>query len=238
MRWQHSRCSLSVSWRAEWVRKKEMKCGTYRLLFQKNEANHDNVYITSNGPIFKEAGNLLKQIEIRENFFNFQNCKGRSIGHIYEQVCIDLTKYIYVGSQFPSNLIFFNKIRWLHLLFNSRTGMPWFWAVWGKQRAGSWLSPYHVHDREDVRGDVGLGVFLHHFLVCYHKGFHVEALVWLASWSSGPSRAPIFIKPEIGVLCGRLGGIYKEQESIWKGWQQRSAGETDRHLNKGRRETK
>ena len=44
-----------------------MKWGTYRLLFQKNEANHDNVYITSNGPIFKEAGNLLKQIEIREN---------------------------------------------------------------------------------------------------------------------------------------------------------------------------
>lgn len=48
------------------MKKKETQCGTYRFLFQKNEANHDNVYITSNGPIFKEAGNLLKQIEIRE----------------------------------------------------------------------------------------------------------------------------------------------------------------------------
>ena len=79
------------------MKKKETQCGTYRFLFQKNEANHDNVYIASNGPIFKEAGNLLKQIEIREKqkkkkkfFFNFQNCKGRSIRHIYEQVCIDL----------------------------------------------------------------------------------------------------------------------------------------------------
>lgn len=53
---------------AEWMKKKEMKCGTYRILFQKNEAHHDNVYITSNGPIFKEAGNLLKWIEIREKF--------------------------------------------------------------------------------------------------------------------------------------------------------------------------
>ena len=51
---------------AEWMKKKETQCGTYRFLFQKNEANHDNVYIASNGPIFKEAGNLLKQIEIRE----------------------------------------------------------------------------------------------------------------------------------------------------------------------------
>jgi hypothetical protein len=64
------------------MKKKETQCGTYRFLFQKNEANHDNVYITSNGPIFKEAGNLLKQIEIREKqkkkkkIFNFQNCKG------------------------------------------------------------------------------------------------------------------------------------------------------------------
>ena len=69
-------------------------------------------------------------------FFNFQNCKGRSIRHIYEQVCIDLAKYIYVGSQFPSNLIFFHTVTWLHLLFNSRTGTPWLWAVSGRQRAG------------------------------------------------------------------------------------------------------
>ena len=142
MGWPHSRCSLSVSWMAEWMKKKETQCGTYRFLFQKNEANHDNVYIASNGPIFKEAGNLLKQIEIREKqkkkkfFFNFQNCKGRSIRHIYEQVCIDLAKYIYVGSQFPSNLIFFHTVTWLHLLFNSRTGTPWLWAVSGRQRAG------------------------------------------------------------------------------------------------------
>ena len=33
--------------------------------------------------------------------------------------------------------------------------------------------PYHVHDRENVRGDIGLAVLFHHFLVCYHKGFHV-----------------------------------------------------------------
>lgn len=62
------------------MNEKEMKCGTYRILSQKNEAHHDNVYITSNGPIFKEAGNLLKWIEIREKlkkkfFFHFQNCK-------------------------------------------------------------------------------------------------------------------------------------------------------------------
>lgn len=105
-------------------------------------------------------------------------------------------------------------------------------------RLGSWLSPYHVHDCENVRGDVGLAVLLHHLLVCHHKGFHVEALLWLASWPSGPSRAPIFIEPEIGVLCGRLRGICKEQKSIWKGRQQRPAGETDRHLNQGRRETR
>lgn len=118
-----------------------MKCGTYRILFQKNEAHHDNVYITSNGPIFKEAGNLLKWIEIREKlkkifFFHFQNCKGRSIRHIYEQVCIDLAKYIYVGSQFPSDLIFFSTVTWLRLLFNSCTGIPRFWADSGRQKAG------------------------------------------------------------------------------------------------------
>ena len=40
---------------------KQMKFGTYRFLFQKNKADYNNVYITSNGPIFKEAGNLLQQ---------------------------------------------------------------------------------------------------------------------------------------------------------------------------------
>ena len=51
---------------AEWM-KKYMQLSTYRFFFQKNEAHHNNVYITSNGPIFEEAGNLLQQVKSNKN---------------------------------------------------------------------------------------------------------------------------------------------------------------------------
>lgn len=112
-------------------------------------------------------------------------------------------------------------------------GIPRFWADSGRQKAGVLPVAVPCSWPWECTWWRCLAVLLHHLLVCHHKGFHAEALLWLASWPSGPSRAPIFIEPEIGVLCGRLRGICKEQKSIWKGHQQRPAGETDRHLNQG-----
>lgn len=53
--------------------KKSMKFATYRFLFQKNEAHHNNVYITSNGPVFKQAGNLLEHAKSKTKSDSFQN---------------------------------------------------------------------------------------------------------------------------------------------------------------------
>lgn len=133
--------SLSVPWMAEWMKKKkEMKCGTYRILFQKNEAHHDNVYITSNGPIFKEAGNLLKWIEIRERikkiFFFFlisKTAKGRSIRHILTSMHWFAQIYLCRKYQFPSRLNFqYSHVA--RLLFNSCGRFPRFWADSGRRR--------------------------------------------------------------------------------------------------------
>ena len=77
------------------------------------------------------------QTKVKETKFeNFQNCQGRSIRHIYKHVCFDFTKYMYVWSQFPPNLIFFNRIMWLHLLFNPCEGIPWFLAILERQGVG------------------------------------------------------------------------------------------------------
>lgn len=44
-------------------------------------------------------------------------------------------------------------------------------------REGSQQCPYHVHDCENVRGDVTLAVLLHHLRVCHHEGFDIETLL-------------------------------------------------------------
>lgn len=117
-----------------------------------------------------------------------------------------------------------NNITWLHLLFNPHKKILWFLAVLERRGWRPDCLPYHVHNCEDVRGHICLAVLFHHFPVCYHKGLHVEACCWLSSWSSGPPRAPVLIEPEIGVLCGRLGGVCNEQKSIRKGYQYRTSG--------------
>lgn len=66
--------------------KESVKFAAYRFLFQKNEAHHHDVYITSNGPVFKQAGNLLEQL--KADIHKSENCQnGR--GKTYE-------KYLYV----------------------------------------------------------------------------------------------------------------------------------------------
>lgn len=38
-------------------------------------------------------------------------------------------------------------------------------------------APYHVHDCENVRGDITLAVLFHHLCICYYEGFYIETLL-------------------------------------------------------------
>lgn len=151
--------------------------------------------------------------------------RGESTRNIYKYVGFNFTKYRYnITNSSKLSPPPPNNITWLHLLFNPHKKILWFLAVLERRGWHPDCLPYHVHNCEDVRGHICLAVLFHHFPVCYHKGLHVEARCWLSSWSSGPPRAPVLIEPEIGVLCGRLGGVCNEQKSIRKGYQYRTSG--------------
>lgn len=95
-----------------------MKFATYRFLLQKNEAHHNNVYITSNGPVFKEAGNLLEHAKSKTKSESFQNWGGgKPISNIYMYKGFSFTKSMYNEANF-STFFSLKKNTGLHPLVN------------------------------------------------------------------------------------------------------------------------
>lgn len=74
--------------------------------------------------------------------------------------------------------------------------------------------PHHIHDGEDVGGDVVPAVFLQHLPVCHHQGLHVQAPhpVGVNGRSLCPSwpfclRYRKLVRHDETVLSGRLGSV-------------------------------
>lgn len=74
--------------------------------------------------------------------------------------------------------------------------------------------PHHIHDGEDVGGDVVPAVFLQHLPVCHHQGLHVQAPhpVGVNGRPLCPSwpfclRYRKLVRHDETVLSGRLGSV-------------------------------
>lgn len=98
--------------------------------------------------------------------------------NIYMYKGFNFTKYMHNEANFLKTQICFQQNRMATSAIEPTQGTPLPSSSSGEVGGrGSHSLPYHVHDREDVRGDVGLAVLVHHFLVCYHECLHAQALL-------------------------------------------------------------